>query len=295
MSKKRSASKKSGPAAKKTRAAKKRARGPLSVATSSGKPVKERVAALMSMPLSGEDIGEQIEALLELLRDREQPIQVRLTALQSLGAARFASPAFAANQGEYTATLREVAEDPDPELRQRALGILAREKDGFAQTKLLEGLREPSKSLVPPEKALQLLGNDVHAEAYPIAREIVRNPPNPLAKREALRLLAADAASAPSFEAILRDKAETPEIRQISAAALHALNPVSLQAHAREILLDPSEHEEMHQTSLTALTEFGAPEIATDQALKERVDQLSTEAPEGIRDSARQFIGKFGR
>jgi len=40
-----------------------------------------------------------------------------------------------------------------------------------------------------------------------------------------LRLLAADAGSAPLFEKILRDKDETKEARQVSAAALQTLNP----------------------------------------------------------------------
>ena len=111
------------------------------------------------------------------------------------------------------------------ELRQRVLGILAREKDAYAQKKLLEGLRKPEKALLPPEKALQLLSYDVHADAYPVAREIVEHPPNPLAKREALRLLAADAASAPIFEKLVRDKNESVELRQLGAAALHALKP----------------------------------------------------------------------
>ena len=77
-----------------------------------------------------------------------------------------------------------------------ALGILMRDKDGFAQKKLLDGLKDPAKALVPPEKALQLLSYDVHADAYEVARDIVKKPPNDDAKREALRLLAADACCA---------------------------------------------------------------------------------------------------
>ena len=61
------------------------------------------------------------------------------------------------SRGDYIATLRKVATDPDPELRQRVLGMLMRDKDGFAQKKLLDGLKDPAKALVPPEKALQLL------------------------------------------------------------------------------------------------------------------------------------------
>jgi hypothetical protein len=65
------------------------------------------------------------------------------------------------------------------------LGILAREKDGFAQQRLLEGLEDPEKALVPPEKAPQLLSYDVHAAAYPMARQIVSRPPS-VARAQAL-------------------------------------------------------------------------------------------------------------
>ena len=105
---------------------------------------------------------------------------------------------------------------------------------------------------MPPEKALQLLGYDVHAESYGVARDIVSKPPSEVAKREALRLLSADAASAPLFEKLLRDKNEQREIRQISASALHAINPKKLQTHARELLLDDSDYDDIRATSLAA-------------------------------------------
>jgi hypothetical protein len=186
-------------------------------------------------------------------------------------------------------------DDPSHELRQRVLGILAREKDGYAQKRLLEGLKDRTKALLPPEKALQLLGYDVHADAYPVAREIVQNPPNQEAKREALRLLAGDAASAPTFERILRDKNESAEIRQLAAAALHALKPDSLQANAREIVMDPSEPDDIHQTCLTALTQFGPARIAEDGPLMDRVEQLSTSGSATLQDSARRFRAKYKR
>jgi hypothetical protein len=278
---------------KKRRATSKRARA----RTSTRRVTRQTRSArtiLADRRVTSSTSAEPLERLLTVLRDRHQSMTVRFAALQSLGAARFASPAFPSIEGEYLAALRDVANDPDLELRQRVLGILAREKDGFAQKMLLEGLEHPDEALLPPEKALQLLGNDVHADAYPIAREIVRNPPNPTARREALRLLAGDAASAPLFENILRDKNETADIRQVSAAALHALNPDSLQAHARQIVLDPSEGDEMHETSLAALTQFGAPSIAADKTLVQQVDRLRTRASAKVQDSARRFLGKFG-
>jgi hypothetical protein len=276
--------------------AKKSTRSLMSIATSAKNTVPERVAALAEAPLAVCDSDDNLQSLLKVLRDKNEPSPVRLAALQSLQAASFSVVAFEAARGDYLATLREVAEDTDLELRQRVLGILAREKDGFAQKKLLEGLQHPEKALLPPEKALQLLSYDVHAEAYKAARNIVNKPPNDVARREALRLLAADATAAPLFEKLLRDKNELAEIRQLSASALQSLKPEKLQAHAREILLDSSEYDEIQATSLTALTQFGDDEaIAQDEALLKRVDTMSDEAPTKVKQNARRFLSKFGK
>lgn len=295
--KKRKAAKKSKPArsAGGSKApAQRSARSALSVATSSRRDVAERVEALASAPLATSDSEEDLQPVLEVLRDKEVPTPVRLAALQTLQAATFASIAFESMRGEYVAALREVSQDSDSELRQRALGILARDRDGFAQKKLLQGLENPEKALVPPEKALQLLSYDVHSDAYPVARAIVNNPPSTAAKREALRLLAADAASAPVFEKVMRDKDEAPEIRQVSAAALQSLRPDKLQEYAREALLDPSEHDEMQATSLTALTQFGDAEaIGKDEKLKRQITKLSSKASTKVKQGARSFLKKY--
>jgi hypothetical protein len=267
-----------------------------SPATNGQKGSKKRIASMAQAPLTVCESDEDLQARLDVLRSREEPVEVRLAALQSLQAASFSVVAFESCRGDYTAALRAVADDPDPEIRQRVLGMLARQKDGFAQKKLLEGLRNPEKALVPPEKALQLLSYDVHADAYSIARAIVRHPPNAAARREALRLLSADTTAAPIFEKILRDKGETPEIRQISASALHALKPEKLQAHARDILLDTSEHDEIQAASLTAITQFGdAASIGKDEALLKSIERLRSKASGKVKQCARQLLTRYGR
>jgi hypothetical protein len=267
-----------------------------SLAKSAQGTVKQRVEALTEAPLALCKNDKNLQAVLKILSSKDEPVKVRLAALQSLQAASFSVLEFESCRSDYISTLRGIAEDPDPELRQRVLGILAREKDGFAQKKLLEGLENPEKALLPPEKALQLLSYDLHSEAYSVAREIVSKPPNPIAKREALRLLSADASAAPMFEKILRDKAELRENRQISASALQALKPEKLQEHAREMLLDNSEYVDIQGTSLTALRQFGDDEaVAKDEALLKSVDRLSIKAPTKIKQSARRFLSKYNR
>ena len=64
------------------------------------------------------------------------------------------------------------------------------------------------------------------------------------------------------------------EIRQISASALHAINPEKLQTHAREMLLDDSDYEDIRATSLAAVKQFGDHEAtAKDTELLKNVDR----------------------
>ncbi|HEY8156788.1 MAG TPA: hypothetical protein VII72_21845 [Myxococcota bacterium] len=260
-----------------------------------GLGVRQRIRALAD--LSGEicDDTGTFHGVLDILRDAKSPSGLRLAALQALQAATFSAVKFSRSRPEYLTALRAVAADPDLELRQRVLGLLARERDGSTQQKLLDGLKNPAKALVPPEKALQLLGYDVHADAYPVARRIVRDPPNPAAKREALRLLAADAASAPVFEEILRNKAEPAEFRQLSVSVLHSLAPRSLQAHAREMVLDDTEDDDLRAAGLTALTQFGEQgAITADAALVQRVDRLKGgKGSAMVKKGARRFLDKY--
>ncbi len=298
MTKKRKATKKAATARSARRSktpARMSERTAVAVATNPRRSVVERISAMAEAPLAATENEDSLREVLDVLLNAEENTQVRLAALQTLQAASFGAPAFVSIRGDFLAALRQVAEDPDPELRQRALGVLARAKDGFAQKKLIEGLRSPEKALVSPEKALQLLSYDVHAEAYPVARSIVSKPPNTAAKREALRLLAADAGTAPVFEKILRDKTESLEIRQTAAAALRALKPDKLQAYAREALLDPGESEQIQATSLTALTQFGDEATLADSPnLLKRAERLSAgAASHEVKQSARRFLSKY--
>jgi hypothetical protein len=295
MTKKKTAATTSKSARKPKRGAMRSTRAAMSVATSARRTVKERVAALAQVPLAVCESDAHLQAVLNVLRDKEEPVEVRLAAMDSLATAAFSVIKFESCRNEYIATLREVAQDPDLRIRESALGLLAGAKDGFAQKKLLEGLKDPQKALVPPEKALQLLSYDVHAEAYSVARDIVEEPPNADAKREALRLLAADATSGPLFEKLLRDKDELRDIRQLSASALHALNPEKLQRHAREMLLDESEYDDIQATSLTALTQFGGEAVAKDKALMRRVARLRRKGSPRVKQGARRFLDKHGR
>jgi hypothetical protein len=268
----------------------------MAVAASAKSGMKERVASLNEVALVAGDQDENATRALSILGDDNEPAEVRLAALEALQTASFSVLAFAPVRGEYLATLRKVATDPNQELRESTLGVLAQNKDGFAQQKLLEGLQDPDKALVAPERALQLLSFDPHAEAYDAARKVASEPPSENARQEALRLLAADAKSAPMFEKLLLDKSEKREVRQLSAAVLHGIAPKRFQKRARELLFDPSEYDDIQATSLAAITNFGDPEaVANDEPLVQRVDSLRAESSAKVKEGARRFMSKFKR
>jgi hypothetical protein len=276
--------------------AKTSARTRLAYALSSSNTPKQRVASLVQSPLAVCESDKNLQSVLKLLRNTGEHADVRLAAMNTLATAAFSVVAFEPCRNDYIAALRDVSEDPDAQIRQSALELLVGEKDAYAQKKLLDGLKKPEKALVPPEKALQYLGSDIHAESYPVAREIVANPPSEHARREALRLLSADATSAPLFEKLLRDKNEQREVRQISASALHAINPGKLQAHARQMVLDDSDYDDIRATSLAALTQFGnQADVAADAEVMKHVAKMSKKAAPKYKKSARQFLAKYGR
>lgn len=270
-------------------------RAALQVVTSSKQTAKQRVDALGDVAQGICENDENFQKLLNILRDQKEPIKVRLATLQTLQGASFSVIAFESCLGDYMATLRELVEDPNDELRQRVLGILAREKDAYVQQRLLEGLQNPDEALVPPEKALQLLSYDVHAEAYSVARDIVNNPPNTQAKREALRLLSADASSAPVFERLMTDKDEKRDIRQLSAAALQATQPRRFQQRAREVLLDDTDYDDIQATALTGLTQFGDESTANDEELVRRVGRMEKGKSAKVKRTAKRFLTKYKR
>ena len=107
MATKRKAARSSKSAKKRKTAANRSARSALSVATSAARTVKERVAAMAEAPLAVCESDKDLQAMLTVLRNEDEPVKVRLAALQSLGAAAFSVVAFEACRGDYLATLRQ--------------------------------------------------------------------------------------------------------------------------------------------------------------------------------------------
>jgi hypothetical protein len=232
--------------------------------------------------------------MLQLLQDTSEPAELRRTALQMLQLSSFNAPAFPSRRPEYLAALRSLVDDKDAELRQEAIAILAKHKDEFAQRRLLEGLEGTAKAVVPPAKAIQLLGYDVHADHYPVLRKIVQEPPSVAAQAEAVRLLAADSSSKDLLTGVLSDKSKKREVRRASAIALQTLAPKEFEAQAKKIVLDDDEDDALRAASITALTQFSNPaELTTDAALNKQVEKLGTSSSSKlVKQASRRYMAK---
>lgn len=251
-----------------------------------------RASALRAIGIEVGKSHDLIDMAIGLLRDGDEPGMVRQAALRTLQQSSFRAATFNPKMPEYTDALRTVIDDPEDSLREQALEILAQGKDEYAQRRLLESLEDPSQALVPPGKAVQLLGNDIHADYYPLLRDMVQDPPSTEAKQEAVRLLAADPASKELLVDTLRDKNEYREVRNASAAALQSLAPAEFQEQAKQIVLDDGEYNDLRATAIDGLALFADQEaLRQDAELSSRVEQLKEQPPsDEVERSAARYI-----
>lgn len=255
-----------------------------------------RSSALQVISRAIDERPELIDTLLDVLLDAARPVEVRIAVLGVLQEISFRMAAFPAKRPGYLAALRSIVDDPDAQLRQRAVGILARENDEYVQRRLFDDLERGSEALVPTEKAIQYLGYDVHAEYFPLLRRIVEHPPNSEARTEAVRLLAADPSSADLLLTVLSDKGESSDVRRMSAIALQSAAPDQFEGQARRIVLDDDEDDQLQALSITALTHFADPEaLSRDDELTGRIQQLSTQSSsQEVQQATAGYLSKRG-
>ncbi len=252
---------------------------------------ESRKAAIEAMGPEIIDDDDVFEKMMADVADTSVPATVRGAIVNTMHARSFASPKTAERRPEWLAGLRGLLADKDASLRERAAGLLMNEKDTHAQDVLLQGLRDPQKAIVPAERALELLGNDIHADVFVHARSVLQNPPNEAARLEAIRVLAAEPESVPLLESLLRDRKENPEVRRLAIAGLSATAPLALRKHASAIIHDDAEDPSIVATSLTALA---LDKSAPPGDLAERADHLRRKGDHAVRSAAKRLRSKLG-
>lgn len=259
------------------------------VAADRSQPAELRAAAIRQLTPSPADKANLVEFLIARLGDRDEAIEVRSAAAGTLKLTAFNVRDFAAHRAEYLAALRSVIDVEDPTLRLGALGTLAREQDAATLRRLEEGLKDPARALVEPQKALQLLSYDGKRDQRALLLKLIRKPPSVEARRQALRNLAADARSKALFTRIAKAKDEDREARLIALSALQLLDPAGLAKVASGLAGDAREAEEVRAAALTALgaIEPGVRRPAAVAAATALAKQARTPA---ARDAAKLYL-----
>lgn len=254
-----------------------------------GADASARVAAIDTARLDAISRPEVMRTLIAVLADQADDARVRRAAQGALEELSFAAGDFAPYDADYHGALRIAATDPDPQLAEGALEVLALGQDDYAQRLLVQGLQDPSTAVVSRLRALQFLGYDLHSGHYPMLRRIVEQASDPEERTAALRLLAADSGSAAVLERIVADRSEDVQARTVSAIALNAQDPDAFASTAREIVLDPEDDDDLRAVCLTALTV--APEVADGPDLAEAVMSTPTPPSPELARAAQQYRG----
>lgn len=215
--------------------------------------VRRRVEAVGRAAENATRQPQVMETLIALMTDTGEKVELRRAALAAVQASTFKTLEFRRWAADYNDALRVVATDDDADLRAQSLDVLALNKDPYAQQLLLDGLQDPSRALVKPVQAVRMLGYDVHAEHYPVLRQIVEETKKPVLRREALRVLAADSGSVDLMRGIAADRREDKQARATATIALQSLAPEEFTKVARDVVLDDDEDHDFRASVITAL------------------------------------------
>jgi hypothetical protein len=265
----------------------------LAVLTDTSQPAATRLELLQRLAAQLSRRDDCIAAMLAIVRDRDDDLGVRAAALAVLGSAAFQVARFRPHRRMYDDVLHDLVDDPDPALRETAVTTLAQERDPVVQRVLLEGLQEDRPLPVDREHAVRLLAEDDHLDVLPLLQDMYRDGSED-ARQEAVRFMGSYPDARETLESILRDRNESPEVRQQSAASLRYLAPESYEAAAKEIAIDSGDDPDVRTASFSALQHLGDLErVYGDTDFVDHVEAVSREeATPQVAQVARELLDR---
>ncbi|MDQ4086580.1 MAG: hypothetical protein M3177_00980 [Pseudomonadota bacterium] len=255
---------------------------------------EQLVERICSLSLRPDSFDASVRLLLSIAADKKRPAAARLAALQRLSGAHFQTHRFQLFTAEYREVLRKTATDRSSRLREAALERLTLFGDREAQKLLRESLSPEGRTLLRPEKAVQLLARDDHASAKALFRELAEKGTGKV-REEALRALASDSRSAKLLEGIAGNKAETPAIRQVAAAGLKAASAPRFARLAQKLILDRTEDDSVRAAAAVGIAHS---KEVRDRLAKPTFERAiakvqATTKSRALRKSARQLVQRL--
>lgn len=240
--------------------------------------VSVRILALQKVVTALSADADFLDTCLDLLQDKTEDDYLRMAAFNVLKILRFSSGQFAAIRPDYMSILRALLDDPNVTLRAMAAEDLAMSKDEYVQRRLLAELETGEEKIVQRAKSIQLLGYDLHAEHFPIVRQILQDETaSETEKVEAIHVLAKDPSSKELLKNLMLDKTQEKEVRLSSASALQAAQPEEFISVAQEVVLDEKEDKDLRIVSLNGLLQHIESDALKDnEEFLQRVSNLRT-------------------
>lgn len=285
----------------------------------------ERLAALAGVTTFFAD--EDRAGAVAVLRDPREGEKLRIAALRMVGGSELArdsallgealawmkspatAPALRLALAEEVRTLlmplhgrreivlaafRPLVGDRDPRLSKLAITTLAGHGDDWIQQKLIQGLRQPAKALLPPEESIGLLGLDAHGDALPVFHQILLDPPSEAARLAAIRHLGTYEPSRPLLVETLQDPGEPEAVRQVALGALYAGDPEGFPRHVLPILRDDKAGDGLRLYSIQAVERLlstnpksASPDLAEARQLIHQLAETATSTR--VRAAAQSF------
>lgn len=234
---------------------------------------------------------EAVQLLIQISSNEQEPVALRRAALQSLLTVRFTSTALAALLPEFRSMLRGLVDSSDPELSQLSIKALATYKDTEVQKLLIEGLEDTRKAKVPDEIAVQLLGNDIHNNFYPVIRKVLQQTTDKNVQREAVVALSGDPESEPIIAQLVGDKDVDSEVRLACLAAVSNFKTYPATEVLKSLATDPTEDHRFRISSLNLLSNLS--DVSTLQSdsdfQKALINMVETDSDD-LRKASLHFI-----
>jgi hypothetical protein len=229
--------------------------------------------------------------VLRLLKNKNLSADLRKAAFNCIQTVRFSSPVIAGLQTQITDAFKSLVEDKNQKIRESVITYLAQQKDEFVQRKLLEGITEPAKALLPEEKAVHLLGYDIHAGIYPTLRSIVEKSSNNYSRMEAIHILGSEPDARDLLLKVYNNKKERFGVRKNSLMALKMYHPEEFNTVAAATAVDSNENANIRAVSINALAHSNSENAYNNPAVAEHLRKISSKtAPEALSKAAAYYL-----
>ncbi len=265
-----------------------------------GSPI--RAAALERLSAHLNRNPALVEQILLWLGNPETPPELRRACLEHASSLSFSSLGMGPFRDRIMATMRGLTRDADATYREAAFSALCAAGDGASQKLLLEGLENPERALVPPERAVAILALDLHGDFYPTLNRIMLQPPNQATRVACIRVLGGYAPARETIVGYLQDPESAEDVRLAAVAALHANAPERLAGYALPVVADENAPSKVRAYAISAESRRRAgqnlhgigPANADDfDALVRKLAQESRSAD--VREAAAAYLRRTGQ